>query len=260
MASWKQLGLAALTFVSLSAAMNTVRADYVTSGTGKNIETGNQVAAAATFKVSGSILTLTLTNTTVGGTTRRGDVLQGIAFNIGGINPVLSLTNIALTSPGSSSTDDRIFTSKTSANTSDPLSGSYTNVLGTNSIAEFGVSSTGFNGAFAAGSITRGTGGADYGIVAAGTFPPGSGVNGFSGSAFPLIQESLTFTFQVNGNLAESQLEGIKFLFGTAGTGVINASTPAVPEPSSLVLLGSAGALLLAGRTVRGRFLSSRKV
>ncbi|WZP00106.1 PEP-CTERM sorting domain-containing protein [Isosphaeraceae bacterium EP7] len=255
MANWKRLGLTAFTFVSLTA-MNAAHADLVFSGAGSNNETGNQVSGAATFKVSGNILTLTLTNTTLGGTTLRGDVLQGIAFNVNGVNPTLTLTTIALTSPGSSSTDDRIFTTKTAANTSDPLSGSYTTVLGVSPVAEFGVSSTGFAGGFNAGSITRGTGGADYGIVAAGTFPPGSGSSNSFNAAFPLIQDSLSFTFQVTGNLAESQFEGVKFLFGTDGTGIINASTPAVPEPSSLVLLGSAGAILLAGRTARGRYLS----
>jgi hypothetical protein len=259
MSPWKQLALTALTFVSLSAPMSPARAAYITSGTGLNPETRNRVSAAATFKVSGNILTLTLTNTTAGGTTTRGDVLQGIAFSVAGVNPTLSLTSIALTNPGSGSTDDRIFTSKKSSNTTGLLSGSYTTVLGESPIAEFGVSSTGFDGAFAAGSITRGTGGTDYGIVANGTFPPGAGVNGFSGSAFPLIQDSLTFTFSVTGYLAESKIEGVKFLFGTDDRGVITGTTPAVPEPSSLVLLGSAGAILLAGRKARG-FLSTRKV
>ena len=232
-------------------------ATVIFTGTGLNPETGNvnTVSAASSFTITGNTLTLTLSNTTLGGTLRRGDVLQGVAFDISGPNPSLSLSNVMLTDA-----TDRIFTSKTASNTSNPLGGSYTNVLGSSPIAEFGVSSSGFSGAFAAGNLNRGNGGTDYGIVADGTFPapPGSGTNNsFNNSAFPLIQNSLTFTLNGIAGISESQIQNVKFLFGTDGTGVVSARG-VVPEPASLTLLGLGGAFLGANALRRRRALSAQ--
>lgn len=213
------------------------QAAFTVTGSGTNAETGGPVAASATFAIAGDILTLVLTNTSPTPTPVRGDVLQGIAFDIAGPNPTLSLANVALTAPG----NDAIFTGKTASNASDPLNGSYTNALGSSPVAEFGVSSTGFDGGFAAGTISRGNGGTDYGIVSNGTFPNGGASNSFN-SAFPLIQNSLTFTFTGIAGVDESRIAGVRFLFGTDGSGIIPAQVQAVPEPSSLAMVGLASA------------------
>jgi hypothetical protein len=146
-----------------------------------------------------------------------------------------------------------IFTNKTTSNTSDPVNGSWTNVLGATPISQYGVATTGFSGAFSAGTITLGNGGVDYGIVSNGTFPapPGSGTSNSFNLGFPLIQDTLTFTLTGISGVSQSQITNVEFLFGTSGTGIITA----VPEPGSITLAGiglaAAGLVGLRRRTRR---------
>ena len=216
-------------------------------GSGTNAETGDSVSASALFEISADTLTITLKNTTLGGTLLRGDILTGLVWDISGATPVLAFPTTALTA-GSD-----IFTDKTTSNTSDPVNGSWTNVLGATPISQYGIATTGFNGAFSAGTITLGTGGVDYGIVSNdppnGTFPapPGSGTSGsFNASAFPLIQDTLTFTLTGISGVSQSQITNVKFLFSTSGAGIITA----VPEPGSFALasIGLAAAGLVGLR------------
>jgi len=172
-------------------------------------------------------------------------------WDINTATPVLAFPTTSLT------TGSEIFTDKTTSNTSDPVNGSWTNVLGATPISQYGVATTGFSGAFSAGTITLGTGGVDYGIVSNdppnGTFPapPGSGTSGsFNASAFPLIQDTLTFTLTGISGVTQSQITNVKFLFGTDGTGIITT----VPEPGSFALAGiGLGAAGLVGLRRRGR-------
>jgi hypothetical protein len=217
-------------------------------GSGTNAETGDSVSASALFEISGDTLTITLMNTTPAGTLLRGDILTGLVWDISGGTPVLAFPTTALTA-GSD-----IFTDKTTSNTSDPVNGSWTNVLGATPFSQYGVATTGFSGAFSSGTITLGTGGVDYGIVSNGTFPapPGSGTSGsFNASAFPLIQDTLTFTLTGVSGVTQSQITDVKFLFGTSGAGIIAA----VPEPGSFALAGigltAAGLVGLRLRTRR---------
>jgi hypothetical protein len=223
-------------------------------GSGTNAETGDSVSASALFAISADTLTITLKNTTPGGTLLRGDILTGLAWDISGATPVLAFPTTGLNARSD------IFTDKITSNTSDPVNGSWTNVLGATPISQYGITTTGFNGAFSAGTITLGTGGVDYGIVSNdspnGTFPapPGSGTSGsFNASAFPLIQDTLTFKLTGVSGVLESQITNVKFLFGSDGTGIITAS--AVPEPGSLTLSGiglaAAGLACLRRRTRR---------
>jgi hypothetical protein len=212
-------------------------------GSGTNAETGDSVSASALFQISGNTLTITLQNTTLGGTLLRGDILTGLVWDVSGATPVLAFPTTALTA-GSD-----IFTDKLTSNTSDPVNGSWTNVLGATPISQYGVAATGFSGAFSVGTIVLGTGGVDYGIVSNGTFPalPGSGTSGsFNGSAFPLIQDTLKFTLTGISGVSESQITDVKFLFGTNGTGIITA----VPEPGSFAVasIGIAAAGLVGLR------------
>jgi hypothetical protein len=228
------------------------RAGVVFSGSGTNPEASTTASGSAAFTISGNTLTLTLTNTTSPRTAAQGNALTGVSFDLSSGHPVLSLTGIALT-PGS-----RLWTSRSASNTSAALAGSWTNVLGSSPLGEYGVATTGFNGRFNGGSITLGNASPNYGIVAANTF--GGAATAFSGSRFPFIQNSLTFTFTGFSGVTESQIGNVKLLFGTDGTGVIGAyadapaAPAAVPEPSS-VLLGLSEAAGLVGFAVwRRRF------
>jgi hypothetical protein len=221
----------------------------VWTGTGTTDENGTTVHAEADFSLSGSDLSVTLTNTGAA-TTAQGDTLTGVIFSINGdqtlsfdmVGPVCGQT----LGPGS-----EIWTDKTagSNNTTDPLCGSWTSQLASppKFPAEFGVATTGYGGEFNGGSITLGNASPDYGIVGANTFPR----NAFGGAQFPFIQNSLVFNFAVtSGSFTESDITGVAFLFGTRGTSVITGECLAgcipiiVPEPGSLALLGIAGVAL----------------
>src|SRR5262245_62959604 len=116
--------------LSVSAALallalfpNPGSADFVTTVSGVNKETGAAVSARADFHLVGDTLTVTLSNTT-GNTVNRGDVLTGLLFTVG-LNPIppLDLKSTALP-PGSF-----LFTSKTTSTTVANLNGSWTDDL-----------------------------------------------------------------------------------------------------------------------------------
>lgn len=219
---------------------------------GVNAETGNSVSAALDFTISGNVLTLVLANTTAGGTLLRGDILTGVAFNVAGANPTLTLTGVTLTDAS-----DLKFTSKTGPGTSTaPSLSNFSTTLGSSPISEFGLTVTGFDGAF---KNPSGGAGGKNGIVADGTFPapPGAGTSNSFKTAFPLYENSLTFTFAITGGLTDSRIEDVKFLFGTSGDGVLRGHRVgienAVPEPASIVSGGLAMALGGIGIVVRRR-------
>ena len=226
--------IAWIAFAALLCTGQGARAGVLFTGTGINPETGTTATGSAEFSISGSTLTIVLTNTTVGGSGAQGNSLTGITFDINPGSPALTYnlsTGIALTA------GSNIYTSMAGVNNATPLGGSWTNVLGATPLGEYGVAATGFNGAFNGGSIATGNGGPNYGIVSAGTFPAGP----FGGAQFPFIQNSLTFTFGGAGGVSESQISNVKLLFGTDGTGIITTtSITALPEPSSVLMALSA--------------------
>ena len=227
-------GVGAAALAAALACTAASSASVVFSGTGYNPEASTTASGTALFSVSGGTLSVVLTNTTLPRTTAQGNALTGIVFDVNGSSPSLALTGIALTS------GSEIWTSKTAHNTVNPLAGSWTSVLGSTPLAEYGAATTGFNGAFNGGSISLGNASPNYGIVAAGTFD-GSNVS-FGGSQFPFIQNSLTLTFSGASGLSESAIANVKFLFGTDGTGVVGGNL--IPAPGALALLGLGGITL----------------
>ncbi len=208
------------------AASHQSPATIIFSGSGNNPEVGATASGSAAFSIAGNTLTLVLKNLTSPRTTAQGNAMTGVAFDINMANPVLGFATTALTA------GSQIWTSELLSNTSDPLAGSWTDVLGASPLAAYGVATTGFNGRFSGGSLSLGNASPNYGIVAANTFD-GTNVS-FGGSQFPFIQDSMTFTFTGVMGISESQIKNVKLLFGTDGTGIV----PAVPEPSLVFLMG----------------------
>lgn len=226
--------------IVLAIAGSSASASVIFGGSGLNQEVNKIATGTAQFTISGNTLTVVLTNTTLPRTTAQGNALTGVAFELGSGAASLTLTNIALTAGA------RIWTSETASNTVDPLSGSWTSVLGNNPLAKYGAATTGFAGRFNGGSITRGNSAPNYGIVAAETFD-GTNVP-FGGSQFPFVQKSLTLTFTGVNGLSESAIHDVHLLFGTDGKGIIK--TDIVPTPGTAALLGLGGLVVARRRRV----------
>lgn len=229
-ARWVSVSTAAIALFAGAA-----NATVTFSGFGPNPEIGGGNAqGTAAFTVSGNVLTVVLTNTTAPRTAAQGNALTGVAFDINGPGVTLTLSSISLTA-GSS-----IWTSQTASNTSDPLAGSWTSVLGNNPLNKYGAATTGFGGRFNGGSISLGNSSPNYGVVAAGTFT-GSPVS-FGGSQFPFIQNSITLTFTGVAGVSESMIKDVDILFGTDGTGIVKTQ---VPGPGAMAMLLPGGAMLV---------------
>jgi MYXO-CTERM domain-containing protein len=216
------------------------QASVLFSGTGFNPEAAANASGSALFQISGNTLTVTLNNTTSPRTASQGNALTGVAFDFLNASPVPTLTLVS-TALGSGA---QLWSSKTSFVTSANINTSWTNVLGSSPLANFGAASTGFAGAFNGGSIGLGNASPNYGVVAPGTFT-GSNSVAFGGSQFPFVQGALVLTFSGVSGLNESQIANVKLMFGTDGTGAITL----IPSSGSIALMGLAG--LVAGRRRR---------
>ena len=255
-----------IVLAALQASGNLASADSITFvASGLNpADTGSPqatVKADATFTVTQTSaghfdLTMVLTNDTQaqtgGATLARSDVLVGVVFNISS-NPTVAdnqSVNPTLTSGSQLFLHQGDYAPTPPTNPQNPVTGStansdladtWTNVMTSHTLGSYGVGTSGYGNVFSMGSATGGapgqqnSGTEDYGLVNS-NYPLAG--NSFK-SAFPLVLNSLTFDFTVAGvnSLSASQISGVKFLFGTAGTGTINGHTQN-PEPSSMVLAG----------------------
>jgi hypothetical protein len=224
------------------------RADqiYTFTGSGYVSETKNTDSAKATFDVAASgLLTITLQNTTAGGSLNHGDLLNSIVFNLANPKP----TKIALNSISLGAGSQQIEVSGSGNNitvtTSNTKPGQSTwttqfNGLTQNNIAYgFGLSDVGQGSTF---QNPSGGGGGKNGIAAAGT--------NFAQSDFkqasPFYSDTLVFQIQLSG--VGSSLPTVTdagFIFGTSGASGGFVPAVSVPEPTSLALaaigMGCAG-------------------
>ncbi len=227
------LGVAQVSLASIS---------FTGSGTNPGDQSNANLFGEADFSISGSTLTVVLTNTggTASPTDAPGGLLTGLMFDV--MSTSSTFSSMSLT-PAST-----IWNSSSGSNNATPIAGSWTPVLSVGSYSgsavNSGVATTGkllFNG----GSISLGNASPDYGIATNGSFP-----GGFGGSQYPFIQDSLTFTFLLSsGSVSDSSINDVFFLFGTnnspggvfpgtPGTPNHNPSDSSVPEPTSLVIWG----------------------
>ena len=211
---------------------------------------GLSVSAAAEFSViSANTLTLKLTNTTLGGTPTRTQLLTGVFFTIDGADPTLSLSSTALTAGSELYTAATTHTGSANLNVTGGYQlvgypgGSFPN--NSNNMAfpyEYGISTVGMSGLFQ-GNIV---GNDNYAIASAGT---NFGLNTFK-KALPLVMSSVTFTIPGFNGLSDSQIGNVAFGYGSLPDAVIR-SRDRVPEPGPIAMLLAAVSIL--GICVRNR-------
>ena len=226
------LGLVA---VGASSSANAVIFNF----SGNSNASGNPLAASADFTVSGTTLTIVLTNTATGAAMNGADVLDGVFFDIAGSDPVFSNGNVALTSGSSLVLMNNVPTSGNALN-DEWMFDSPVPILGT----EYGVGSTGFpgfnpnNDNFSArfwSQKAMAGGNSDYGLVPTAGITVGSISNVY-------VNNSVTFTFTLSSAISESDIQNVLVSYGSGG------ETQLVPEPATLMAMAVGAAALLRKR------------
>ena len=220
---------------------------------GSNTGSGGHLSASVTFDMVGSVLQITLTNTSAANVTVAGDVLTGVFFKLGSSQTLTP--SAALLTSGSTV----VFGS------SQPLGGNvggewaYASALAAPRGADRGLSAVADGTWFGNGNLrgpnlsgTVAVGGLDYGITSA------SDTSGTDTGSVPLIQNSVTF--QLTPQTAFDPSTGVfnvSFQYGPDMTGTNLAGSSggggAVPEPGTVVLVGT-GLAFAARRRLQSFF------
>ena len=209
------------------------------NGGGLNAASGNTVSASAQFDLTGSTLTVTLTNTSTSAASTYvpSDILMAVYFgttSLAGLTPQnASLAGSTVISPDG-----------TNVGSNWEFLGGFSPVRGlVNGISASGLSVFGqgnFNGC-AASNTCNNLGGIDWGLVPA-FFPPSQGINnGVSGRT--LVDNRLQFTLNTMPGFTLSSINSVQFQWGTSNTEFSANALGTVPEPSTLALVGGGIAL-----------------
>jgi len=216
--------------LALGVASMPAHADLVFSGTGTDSD-GTAIAATVDFNLTGSTLTIVLTNTGTTNLASQASVLTNLLFNVapstgalpGAAGSAALTVGSSLVGPASSQT------------------------VGQNwqYIAGLGVGSSGFDGFGPSGNLCGSAGcgvmvdGSAFGIV-----PNGANLTLDGLPSRTYIEDSATFTLLVTDpTFTLSEITSVTFDYGTgSGEGRIIGipDVPDVPEPGSLALFGSA--------------------
>jgi len=222
--------------------------------------TSGSRSASAVFVNSGGQLVVTLTNTSAADALAPTDLLTAIFFDVAGapsLTPVSAVicATCSILNPGAPATD-----------AGGSVGGEWAYKGGGADLAfggSYAISSTGV-GIFGPGDVFGGTNlagpddpdGPQYGITTAGD----DATTGNGGLSVPIIQNQVVFKLDGFGNLDPAAvISNLTFLYGTAldephfgGSCIERCDTiqiAAVPEPASLILLGSG----LIGAATRAR-------
>lgn len=237
--------------VPLAANAGTISWTAMGKPSGSNLA----VNVAVMFKNVGNNLEVSLFNNFAG--TDPLQILSGLVWDVSGAGPTGTTLSSALTGAGSG-----LYTSGTAYTTNAELRNSVlgggngwqylapTGKLG-GTAYEYGIGASGLGGTFG------GLGNASYGIIG-----PSSNLSRPPLSThLPLVMNTSTgpsaAVFIISGfNSDVSRITDVQFAFGSAGTNNL-AGTPTtpIPEPASLVLLGTGaiGVFVLARRKLRAR-------
>jgi hypothetical protein len=224
----KQAGL--INSILLGALLATVGLHGEAKALSFDATNGTNLSASVDFQLSGSMLTVVLTNTSLADVLVPADVLTAVFFSSNG-----SLTSVsAVLTAGS-----------TVINGSQPSGG----VVG----GEWGYAS-GLSGA--PGDATQGISSSGFGLFGGATFPGpdldspaalngmnygilSAGDNTATGNSpilsEPFVKNSVTFTFGVANGFSLSSVENVSFQYGTS----LTEPNLRVPEPASVMLLGA---------------------
>ena len=266
-------GLATAAFLAMSGA---AQASVIFSGSGAGCAnltcsslTGNINSASVQFSISGTTLTILLSNTSVdpaSGKAKPGDGLTGLSFKVGGMTLVAktAFTQFGIFKPGACSTGT--CTTVTGADISlavQDIDGEWGFSTAYPAAGSYGLSSAGYlpgGSAFGAPNLDNpvALNGINFAIVSpnwsAGEMNSGLGSR-------PHVIGTALFTLKGGGaGFTEASISDVRFWYGTApngggicGAGQVNTCGGQVPEPSSMWLM-------LIGLLGLGAFASTRKL
>ncbi len=248
------------------AAQGTILGSVMSTWSGAPIDGENPgflPSGSAVFDISGSLLTVTLTNTSPTAMGGLGEVLTGLTWDISDAGVSLA-TLTAVIGPGSSlvgngATGDTDLSSEWAFRDDLDHGESATGVP----LGSYGASSVGdlnFQEAWGPrdrfDTTTNLFGPASPNGTQAGIVGPQDGANLFDppfGNKGPWVQNQMVLTFEITGDLEDGDIENIQPIFGTDGATII-------PEPATVIiwsLLGMLGFSVGWWRRRRGETLGA---
>ena len=231
-------------------------ADSITfTGTGAN--DGGSLSASAMFQITGDVLSITLSNTATddnngGGWDTSGNTLTGLFFDFAD-NPVFTPVS-ALVAPGSELVQFGTCSPGPCFSTTTDVGGEfYFSDDNETLLAEFGIASSGyisgsnpdFNGPNLDDPDNTGDG-INFGLIAwDNIFNPNGGL-----ANDPLIRNSVILDLSGAHGLSVVDISNVSFQYGTDLT---EHNMNAIPEPATVLLLGSGIAGLLGWRYCKAK-------